>query len=210
MCDDEFQLVEIISLLMMIYVMKRIWFKIPWWILAGIVIGAILLIGVRQAEAYQGTSVIATVIYSEPINVRGGPSTVYYPIIGRLSPGDVVPALGVSPGHEWVEITYPPTGATGWVYAIYVNITGGELLVVEAPATSTPPVTATIDATLAAAFNVYPTPSRLPTFTPPPTLNVPSFTESPVQKHSGSAGYISLGLFILGALGLVTSLLIRK
>jgi len=190
--------------------MKHIWFKYFWRVLAVTAFGMIALVGVKQVEAYQGTSVTATVIYSEPINVRSGPSTVYYPIIGRLNPGDVVPALGVSPGHEWVQITYPPTGATGWVYAIYVSVSVGELLVVEVPATSTPPVTATIDATLEAQFNFYPTPSRLPTFTPPPTLNVPHFTESPSQKPSGTVGFISLGLFILGALGLLASLILRK
>ena len=190
--------------------MKHIWFKYLWRVLAAAILGMIALIGAKQVEAYQGTSVTATVIYSESINVRGGPNTAYYPVIGRLNPGDIVPALGVSPGHEWVQITYPPTGATGWVYAIYVSISGGELLVVEAPATATPPVTATIDATLEAQFNFAPTPSRLPTFTPPPTMNIPRFTESPVQEHSGTMGYISLGLFILGALGLIVSLLLRK
>jgi len=173
-------------------------------------LGVVLLSKIIPVVAYQGTSVFATVTYTEPINVRGGPNTVYYPIIGRLSPGDIVPALGVSPGREWVQITYPPTGATGWVYAIYVSISGGELLVVEAPATSTPPVTATIDATLAAAFNFYPTPSRLPTFTPPPPLNVPQFTESPTPKTGSSLGLSALGLFVLGGLGAIISIVLRR
>jgi hypothetical protein len=195
---------------MNIYAMKRFWFKTLWWALAVSGLGAGMLVGVKQVQAYQGSSISATVIYSEPINVRGGPSTVYYPIIGRLSPGDVVPALGVSPGREWVQITYPPTGTTGWVYAIYVNISGGELLVVEAPATATPPVTATIDATLAAQFNVYPTPSRLPTFTPPPPLNIPQYSDEPVQSRGGALGYVALGLLALGVLGLIVSLILRK
>jgi len=190
--------------------MKRFWFKTLWWVLAVSGLGVGMLIGVKQVEAYQDPSIFATVIYTEEINVRGGPSTIYYPIIGRLSPGAVVPALGVSPGREWVQITYPPTGATGWVYAIYVSISGGELLVVEAPATSTPPVTATIDATLAAAFNFEPTPSRLPTFTPPPPLDIPHFTEGPAPAKGGVLGYFAVVLFILGALGLIASVILRK
>lgn len=45
--------------------------------------------------------------YSAPINVRGGPSTISYPIIGQLAPGEVVPTLGISPAREWILITYP-------------------------------------------------------------------------------------------------------
>jgi hypothetical protein len=152
------------------------------------------------------------VTYSDPINVRGGPSTVYYPIVGRLFPGDILQALGVSPGREWVQVAYPEApGGVGWVYAIYVSVTGGELLVVEVPSTPTPLVTATIDATLAAAFNFQPTPSRLPTFTPPPPLTIPQFTETSAPRRALVApGIFVVSLVFLGAIGLIVSVVLRK
>lgn len=175
-------------------------------------LGVGTLVSARQAEAYQDSSVYITVTYSEPINVRGGPNTVDYPIVGRLFPGDTAPALGTSPGREWVQISYPSApGGVGWVYAIYVTVTGGELLVVEAPFTPAPEVTVTIDPTLAAAFNFEPTPSRLPTFTPPPPLVVPQFTEAAAPSRAGVApGIFVAGLVVLGSIGLILSFLIRK
>jgi hypothetical protein len=129
-----------------------------------------------------------------------------------MFPGDTAPALGVSPGREWVQISYPAApGGVGWVYAIYVTVTGGELRVVEAPFTATPEVTATIDPTLAAAFNFQPTATRMPTFTPPSPLVVPQFTETAPPRREGLApGIYVVSLMILGALGLVVSFVLRK
>lgn len=196
--------------------MKRFWFKtiLGIVIVAGLSVGS--LISVKQAEAYQDAStpsgIYVTVTYSDPINVRGGPSTVHYPVVGRMSPGDTAPALGVSPGREWVQIAYPAApGGVGWVYAIYVSVTGGEPLVVEAPFTATPPVTATIDATLAAAFNFQPTATRLPTFTPPPPLTVPQYTEVVSPRRAIVApGIFVASLLILGAVGMLVSFALRK
>jgi len=176
---------------------------------------AILLVP-NQAEAYQDAStpvgVFVTVTYTDPINVRGGPSTVYYPIVGKAYPGDVLPALGVSPGHEWVKVSFPdaPSGV-GWVYATYITISGGELQVVEPPPTSTPLATNTIDPTLAAAFNFQPTATRMPTFTPPPPLTVPKFDDSTVTRPVGiPSGVLVLSLALIGILGLIVSLALRK
>ena len=196
--------------------MKRIWFNtiLGAFVVAGLGVGT--LFSVDQAEAYQDPStpsgIYITVTYSDPINVRGGPSTVHYPVVGRLSPGEVLPALGVSRGREWVQVAYPQApGGVGWVYAIYVTVTGGELLVVEEPSTQTPLVTATIDATLAAAFNIQPTASRMPTFTPPPPLTVPQFTEVSTPREAMVApGIFVISLLILGASGLLVSTVLRK
>ena len=153
---------------------------------------------------------IITVTYIEPINVRGGPNTVDYPIVGRLNVGDTAPALGVSPKREWVQIAFPsaPTG-TGWVYAAYVTVSGGELQIVEPPPTQTPPVTATLDLTLVAAFNVQPTVTRLPTFTPPPPLTVPSFDDGR-DGGNGILGIFIVGLGLIGGVGLIISFVLRK
>jgi hypothetical protein len=192
--------------------MKQVWFKL--------VLGALLVIGLtagifllpRQAGAYQEvstpTGIFVTVIYTDPINVRSGPSTVLYPIVAQLNPGDIVPALGVSPGREWIQITYP--GGTGWVYASFVSVSGGELLVVEPPPTPTPLITATIDPTLAAQFQIQPTATRLPTFTPPPPLEEIDTTFPATTPRTLAPGIFIMVLGLLGGAGLVVSYLLRK
>ena len=196
--------------------MKRLWFKTLLGILTVTGWGVGVILSPNQAEAYQGattpTGIYATVTYSDPINVRGGPNTVYYPIVGRLSPGDVVPALGVSAGHEWVQISYPAAGAgVGWVYAIYVNTSGGELHVVEPPPTPAPLATASVDPTFAAAFNIQPTQTGVPTFTPPPPLNVPQFVDASTPRSSGIvSGIFIIILMLMGGIGLVISYVLRR
>jgi uncharacterized protein YraI len=204
-------------LLLMIYEMKRFWFNTILGIFMAASLSAGTFLSLKQTGAYQAATptlpgIYAAVTYTEQVNIRGGPSTVYYPIVGHLLPGAVVPALGVSPGREWVQIAYPDApGGVGWVYAIYVSISGGEPLVVEAPLTPTPPVTATIDATLSAAFNFQPTPSRLPTFTPPPPLVIPQFTETETPRRAPVApGIFVISLALLGVVGMLVSFALRK
>ena len=83
---------------MNVYAMKRHWFKTLMGVLAVTALGVGALFSPNQAAAYQAAStpegVVATITYPDPINVRGGPSTVDYPIVGQLFPGDVVPAVG--------------------------------------------------------------------------------------------------------------------
>ena len=165
----------------------------------------------RRADAYQEvttpTGILVTVTYTDPINVRSGPHTIIYPIVATLNPGDVVPALGISPGREWIQISYP--GGTGWVYASYVSISGGELQIVEPPPTPTPLVTATIDPTLAAQFITQPTTTRLPTFTPPAPLETTEVT-SATNPRTVAPGIFIFILGLLGGTGLVVSYLLRK
>jgi len=202
-----------ISYLKNIYAMKQFWFKTLWGVLtvAGLSVGAFLF--PRQAEAYQdaptATGIFVTVTYTDPINVRSGPSTILYPVVAQLAPGEVVPALGISPGREWIEVTYP--GGTGWVYSSFVSISGGELQILEPPPTPTPQITVTIDPTLAAAFNIQPTQTRMPTFTPPPPLEVPQFTDANRGPALlGASGIFILGLGLVGCIGLLVSFLWRK
>jgi uncharacterized protein YraI len=198
---------------MNVYVMKQIWFKVLMGVLAlaSLITGVLLSANQAQAQgAATPAGVLATVIYTDPINVRGGPSTVKYPIVGQLAPGEIVPALGVSPGHEWVQIVYPGTAdGTGWVYAIFVSISGGELRIVEPPPTPTPPVTATIDLTLAAQFNTQPTQTRLPTFTPPPPLEIVNVTPDVGSRHFVPGMFIVV-LGLVGIVGLAVSFILKK
>jgi uncharacterized protein YraI len=155
-----------------------------------------------------------TVITEEPqINVRMGPSSSIYPIVGTLPTGSTVPALGRSLGGDWIKIEYPgaPNNA-GWVYSPLVRVSAGTLRIVDPPPTPVPPATATIDPTLAAQFTIIPTNTRLPTFTPPPSLTVPSYTEAPYVNSSNSVplGTVILALAILGSIGFLLSLFLRR
>lgn len=196
-----------------VYVMERIWFKFFRVILAVSAVGMVMLIGTRQAQASgeAQTGVIATVIYEEPINIRGGPSTVYYPIVGSANPGDILPALGVSPGREWVQVSFPSApGGVGWVYATFVSISGGELPIVEPPPTQTPVATATINPTFAAAFIFHPTSTRMPTFTPPPPLEIPQYTETVTRSTGVSSGMVVAGLLLIGVIGYLISIILNR
>ena len=118
--------------------MKRFWFKVLMGGLTVAILGFSAILSPDHAGAVQEvstpTGILATVIYTEPINVRSGPSTVFYPIIGQLQPGDIVPALGVSPGREWVQISFAGgVNGIGWIYASFVTISGGELQIAEPP-----------------------------------------------------------------------------
>jgi uncharacterized protein YraI len=198
--------------------MKRFWFKtlsvvIFFWLLgwAGYS-NALLPVAARGNTLYQA-GIFITVTYEEQINVRSGPSTVLYDIIGFLQPGDTAPALGLSPGQDWVKIAYPAApGGEGWVYINLVTLSPGNLPVIEPPPTSTPLTTPTTDPTLAAAYVFEPTSTRLPTFTPAPKVVIPQFTEVALQRKTSEfpLGYIVFGLGIPGVLGYLFSTLRRR
>jgi hypothetical protein len=134
----------------------------------------------------------------DQINVRSGPSTDY-PVIGVLIAGQHVAALGRSVGGDWVQIAYPGVeGGTAWVYSPLVTLEGSPPLV-EPPPTPTPKTTPTVDPTLAAQFIIDIPPTRLPTYTPPPELVLPTF---PAEQTSTGTGRIPMGLLIIG-LGVV-------
>jgi hypothetical protein len=191
--------------------MKRFWFKINLTLVTLTLtvgfVGASFLTTVLAQEPTPGSGeVIVTVTNPDQINVRNGPSTVLYDIIGHMQPGDTAKALGVSPGRDWIQIEFPSApGGVGWVYISLISVSPGNLQIVEPPPTATPRTTPTIDPTLAAAYVFEPTVTRLPTFTPPPPLDVPQFTEAPVSKNTPGA---PLGAFVLGAgiLGLLVYL----
>lgn len=198
------------------YVMNRIrshFIRVVFW---GSAVSLMLLFlagrvwGRDEAHAQSGVSV--TVTYSEPINVRGGPSTVYYPVVGRVFPGDVFQGIGVSPGREWVQVAFPGApGGVGWLYAIYVSVEGGELQIVEPPPTATPIATETINPTFAAAFVYEATSTRKPTFTPPPPFEIPQFNDEVIARPSGIAsGWLAVGLLFLGAIGYLVTLVFKR
>jgi hypothetical protein len=106
-------------------------------------------------------------------------------------------------------IYYPGVpGNVGWVYAPLVTFKEiGFLPIVEPPPTPTPQTTPTIDPTLAAAFVIPSTPTRLPTFTPAPELVVPEFEDEIQNSPTGRIpmGLVIFGLALLGIIGVLIS-----
>jgi len=145
------------------------------------------------------------------IRVYAGPGSFDYPAIGVLLAGESAPALGRASGREdWIQIYYPGVrGSIGWVYGLYVSLSPGALLpILEIPATPTALSTPTINPTLEAAFIGQQTPTRLPTFTPPPPLDLPSFNDvSQSQTASVPVGLLILSLGLFGFFGAVISYL---
>jgi hypothetical protein len=129
------------------------------------------------------------------VNVRSGPSTTYEKV-GVLLLGQKAIAKGRSAGGEWILIEYPGApGGTAWVFGLNVNVTAGELKVIQPPPTPTPLYTVTIDPTMAAQFVVTLAPTRIASFTPPPPLVIPTFT---VQSASDIQSRVPMGLIIIG------------
>lgn len=193
---------------------------------------ALLLARIQSAQAYgsgtrsnqQPTVSIPTVtgtptgpyviIVSDPeeqINVRSGPGTDY-PKIGVLLNRQQVPALGRLPGGTWIKVVYPGSeDGTGWVYAPLTQVYG-ELPIVEIPPTPTPRITPTIDPTLASQFVIDLPATRMPTFTPPPQLVIPTFPVDEVPSGTGGIpmGFVISGLAVVGFFGVILSLLRRR
>lgn len=139
------------------------------------------------------------------VNVRSGPGT-YYDKVGVLLAGQQAPAKGKSVGGEWIWIVYPGVaGGSAWIYAPLVDLSPGNLPIVEPPPTPTPLVTPTIDPTLAAQFVITVAPTRLPTFTEPPPLTIPTFT---VRDAVSAPGGVPMGLiiFFLAGMGVLVGL----
>jgi hypothetical protein len=163
--------------------------------------------------ASQG-GIFITVLSDEPFaNVRVGPSASIYPVIGQLFPGDTAPALGRSPGGDWIQIEF--AGAPnnkGWVYSPLVLLSSGTLQIVEPPPTPIPPPTSTIDPTLAAQFLIVPSGTRLPTFTPPAPLNTLTYATSSDDSTSNSIplAIVILSLAGFGVIGFILSLLLPR
>jgi hypothetical protein len=147
---------------------------------------------------------------NDQINVRECPNATTCSKVGVLLAGQKVPAKGRTEGGEWIEIVYPgvPTGLA-WVHSSLVSLYGGSLPVVEPPATPTPAMTSTINPTLAAQFIVTIQPSRLPTFTQPAPLSIPTFEPDTSNTVTAKVpvGMLIVGLLALGIFGSLLSVL---
>jgi hypothetical protein len=152
-----------------------------------------------------------TILVPELVNVRMGPA-VEYDQVGVLIAGQRALALGRSEGGKWIEISYAGVpGNVAWVYAPFVVLEppGATLPIIEPPPTPTPRVTATVDPTFAAQFNLgEPPATRLPTFTPVEPLVLP--TPIPANPTTGTGFppiFAILGFLVVGLFGTVISFL---
>ena len=170
------------------------------------------LIQATAIPTVTGTPSGPTILVPELVNVRLCPD-VTCDLVGVLIQGQTAPALGRTPGGEWIQIEYPGVpGNVAWVFAPFVVLQSfqpGGLPVVVPPPTPTPRVTATIDPTLAAQFNLNPiTPTRPPTFTPAPPVVAPTFVPSDGASGGGFPPILLiLGLMVVGVFGLMISVL---
>lgn len=190
-------------------------------------ISALFLLADKPASvsAQQPTVAVATVTGTpkgpfvrvtsdqEQINVRYGPKTTY-DIVGVLVAGQEVPALGKTAAGDWIQISYLgiPEGVA-WVYSFLVTVIGGaELPIVEPPPLPTPRITSTIDPTLAAQFIQEIPATRMPTFTAPAPLIIPTF-EAPSSGFVGSnfpVGLIIAVMAVVGIFGVLISFFRRR
>lgn len=184
-----------------------------------ILLCSLILIPVLSGGFYQIPTVdIPTVTGTDPgvivrvknddsnpqINVRSGPGTEY-DRVGTLLANQTVIGKGRTEGGSWILIEYmggPDNYA--WVYSSYVDYTG-DLPIVVIPNTPTPRVTNTIDPTLASQFIITAEPTRLPTFTEPAPIQIPTFQTVTGVNVSGG---VPMGMVILicGILGVVIGL----
>ncbi len=139
-----------------------------------------------------------------PLNVRSGPSPTSSQV-GVFLVGQEASAFGYYGSYVQIEYAGAP-GDRGWVVLDRVEVFGGTLPMLQAPPTETPSITKTIDPTLAAQFIITAQPSRLPTFTEPPALLIPTFS---AETGATTTGGIPMGYVIitLAGLGLFLSLI---
>ncbi len=178
----------------------------------------------RQVIAQQPTGSIPTVtgtpvgpvVSVDPslgqIDVYAGPGSFNYPAVGILLTGEKAPALGRARGDEnWIMIHYDGVpGGVAWVYALYVSLTGTggvPLPPIDIPPTPTPASTPTINPTLAAAYLPVENATRLPTFTPPAPLAVPTFVDETQGAGRVPIGLLIFGFAVVGVLGTMISFL---
>ena len=146
----------------------------------------------------------------QTIFVYAGPGSFDYPAIGVLLANETAPAIGRARGREdWIQIRYPGVaGSVGWVWALQVGLSPGALLpLVDVPPTPTPLATPTLPEDLVEAFIGQQTPTRLPTFTRPPAIDLPEFSDETDTQAGFPAGLLIISLALFGFLGAVISYL---
>ena len=110
--------------------------------------------------------------------MRTGPAT-YFDQVGVLVAGQMAPALGRTEIGEWIQVEYPGApGGQAWIYAPLVTVRDAELMdlpVVVPPATPTLSLSTTLIYDTETGGPATAAATRLPTFTPAPRIEIPTF-----------------------------------
>jgi hypothetical protein len=139
-----------------------------------------------------------------PLNVRSYPNSTSTRV-GVFLVGQEANAYGYYGDYVQIDYAGAPDNK-GWVVLNRVEVFGGSLPMLQPPPTATPSITKTIDPTLAAQFIITAIPSRLPTYTEPPALQIPTYQEN--VGGTATAGVpIGYVIVILAGLGLFLTLI---
>lgn len=153
-----------------------------------------------------------TVFVPEQANVRSGPDVNAYELVGVMTAGQTAPAIGRSPGGEWIQIEYPagPDGKA-WVFALLVTVPSGTI---DALPVVEPPPTVTLAPTATPLPGTAPpgTPqlTRLPTFTPGPPVVQPTFQTPDLSGSGFPPALLIVGLFVIGVFSGIVALLRQR
>ena len=200
---------------------RKIKFTVLFLIAAGVMALALYAQPPERVNAQQPTGSVPTVTGTpqgayivvdpslEQVELYAGPSSYFYPKIGLLLAGQQAPALAYSEDKQWIKIRYLGVpNSEAWIYALYVSLFRGvDLATVPAPPTPTLVSTPTLELTLAAAFVGQQTPTRLPTFTQPAPLVIPTFVDQTTRPSRVPMGLLILGFSFIGSLGALISYL---
>lgn len=139
-----------------------------------------------------------------PLNVRSYPFSTSTRV-GVFLVGQEAKAYGYYGDYVMIDYAGAPDNR-GWIVLNRVEVFGGSLPMLQPPPTETPSITKTIDPTLAAQFIITAIPSRLPTYTEPPALLIPTY---PAEVGGTTTGGIPIGyvIVILAGFGLFLTLI---
>jgi len=139
-----------------------------------------------------------------PLNVRSFPNSTSTRV-GVFLVGQEAKAYGYYGDYVMIDYAGAPDNR-GWIVLNRVEVFGGSLPMLQPPPTETPSITKTIDPTLAAQFIITAIPSRLPTFTEPPALQIPTY---PSEVGGTTTGGIPIGyvIVVLAGFGLFLTLI---
>ncbi|MDD2522638.1 MAG: hypothetical protein PHW11_07460 [Anaerolineaceae bacterium] len=139
-----------------------------------------------------------------PLNVRSYPNSTSTRV-GIFLVGQEAKAYGYYGDYVMIDYAGAPDNR-GWIILNRVEVFGGSLPMLQPPPTETPSITKTIDPTLAAQFIITAIPSRLPTFTEPPALQIPTY---PAEVGGTTTVGVPIGyiIVILAGFGLFLTLI---
>jgi len=139
-----------------------------------------------------------------PLNVRSYPNSTSTRV-GIFLVGQEAKAYGYYGDYVMIDYAGAPDNH-GWIVLNRVEVFGGSLPMLQPPPTETPSITKTIDPTLAAQFIITAIPSRLPTYTEPPALQIPTY---PAESGGTTTGGIPIGyvIVVLAGFGLFLTLI---